>query len=68
MQERYERRVLAPFQLPSWYNPWPDCDYYHVVLAPFQLPSWYNTKPKKAPVTRGFLGFVYEKTGHEILF
>ena len=46
MQERYERRVLAPFQLPSW----------------------YNTKPKKAPVTRGFLGFVYEKTGHEILF
>ncbi len=55
--------VLPAFQFPSWYNVQTFALTVNLVLPAFQFPSWYNTNTKKAPVSRGFLGFIRYKNG-----
>ena len=45
----YSDQVLAPFQLPSWYNRRDGERGRMGVLAPFQLPSWYNQVEVRQP-------------------
>ena len=63
-QERSHAMLVLPaFQFPSWYNSQDSAKLVEHVLPAFQFPSWYNTNTKKAPVNRGFLGFIRYKNG-----